>query len=93
MTKRNPDERLERFNVVLGTEDIAWLDQLATEIQTTTGAKPSRSEIIRAAVATLKELHRCAPRCPTKLMPLAQCKNGAGLVVAGILAVRRAATL
>jgi hypothetical protein len=92
MTKRNPDERLERFNVVLSLDDIAWLDHLAAEIQAGNGGKVSRSEIIRAAVATLKELHRCVPQCAPGLVPLADCKRGAELMMAGILAVRLAAT-
>ena len=93
MTKHNPDERLERFNIVLSLDDIAWLDQLGEEIEASNGAKLSRSEIIRAAIATLKELHKWAPRCPTKLLPLAQCKSGADLVMAGAIAMRRATTV
>ena len=92
MTKRNPKERLERFNVVLSLEDIAWLDNLAGEIQATSAAKVSRSEIIRAALATLRELRRCAPQCPARLIPLAHCKSGADLAIAGVIAVRLAAT-
>ena len=38
MKKRNPDERLERFNVVLSLDDIAWMDQLIAELLAT-GAK------------------------------------------------------
>jgi hypothetical protein len=93
MEKRNPDVRLERFNVVLSLEDIAWLDQLAGEIYASNGARLSRSEIIRAAIATLKELHKWAPRCPGKLLPLAECKSGADLVMAGVIAMRRATTV
>jgi hypothetical protein len=93
MAKHNPEERLERFNTVLSLDDIAWLDQLAAEIQASNGTKLSRSEIIRAAIATLRELHKWAPRCPTKLLPLAQCKGGADLVMAGVIAMRRATTV
>jgi hypothetical protein len=92
MTKRNPDERLERFNVVLSLDDIAWLDQLAAEILASNGGKVSRSEILRAAVATLGELHRRAPCRPDRLVPLAQCKSGSELAQAGVIAVRLAAT-
>lgn len=93
MTKHNPDERLERFNVGLSLDDIAWLDQLGAEILAANGAKVSRSEIIRAAIATLRELHKWAPRYPGKLLPLAECKSGADLVMAGVIAMRRATTV
>ena len=92
MTKRDPDIRLERFQVVLSLDDIAWLDALAAEMLAGTGAKVSRSEIIRAAIATLGELHQWAHLCPARLLPLAQCKSGADLVMAGVIAIRRAAT-
>ena len=92
MAKHNLDERLQRFNIVLGTEDISWLDQLAAEILASSGGKVSRSEIIRAAVATLRELHRCVPQSVPGLIPLADCKSGADLMMAGVLAVRLAAT-
>ncbi len=92
MAKRNQNIRLERFNTVLSLDDIAWLDQLGAEILATSGAKLSRSEIIRAAVSTLKELHRWAPSCPEKLFPLAQCNSGADLAIAGVIAIRVAAT-
>jgi hypothetical protein len=92
MAKRNPETWLERWNVVLAVDDVVWLDRLGAEIAAATSAKVSRSEIIRAAVATLKELHRCASRYPERLMPLAQCKSGTQLVVEVILAIRRAAT-
>jgi hypothetical protein len=61
MAKQRPHERLERFNVVLSLEDVAWIDQLGMEIQTTKTGKVSRSEVIRAAIAMLRELHRLAP--------------------------------
>jgi hypothetical protein len=35
----------------------------------------SRSEIIRAALAGMRELHRIAPLCPARFSPLANCKN------------------
>ena len=92
MAKHCPDERRERFNVVLGSEDVAWLDQLSAELLASNGGKVSRSEIIRAAVATMKELHKWAPRCPAGLIPLARCKSGTDLTLAGVVAMRRAAT-
>jgi len=86
MDKHNPDERRERFNVVLSIEDIAFLDQLAAEMAAT-GAKVSRSEIIRAAVAMLRDLHNAAPRCPARFHPLQQCRSGSELVIMGSVAV------
>ena len=88
MTKHNEHERRERFNVVLSLEDSAWLDELAEELLAGAGAKVSRSEIIRAALATLRELHRTAPDCPARFLPLAQCRRGSDLAVMGVLAVR-----
>jgi hypothetical protein len=88
MTKRNIDERLERFNLVLSLDNIAFLDQLAAEMRAGTGAKVSRSEIIRAALATLRELHRTAPDCPARFLPLAQCRSGSDLAMLGVIAVR-----
>lgn len=88
MPKHNRSERLERFNIVLSVDDSAWLDQLATEMLAGTGAKVSRSEIIRAAIATLRELHRAAPDCPA--LRLAHCRSGSDLAMMGVVAVRRA---
>jgi hypothetical protein len=88
MAKHNENERLERFNVVLSLEDRAWLDELAGEMLAGTGAKVSRSEIIRAAIATLRELHRAAPDCPARFLSLARCRSGSDLEVMGVLAVR-----
>jgi len=92
MARHNPDERLERFNVVLSLKDAAWLDQLGEEILATNGAKVSRSEIIRAAVAMMRELHKEAPRCPARLLPLGQCRSGSDLTLLGVIAVRHATT-
>jgi hypothetical protein len=70
------------------------VDQLAAEILARSGAKVSRSEIARAAIATFRELHRLVPSCreAAGLIPLARCKSGTDLVVAGFLAIRQAAT-
>ena len=87
MAKHNPDERMERFNVVLSLDEVTWLDQLAQEIAANNGAKVSRSEIIRAAVAILRELHNAAPRCPARFRRLAQCRSGSELVIMGSIAV------
>ncbi len=88
MPKHNTDERLERFNIVLSLDDSAWLDQLAAEMLAGSGAKVSRSEIIRAALATLHELHLAAPDCPARFMPLAQCRTASDLAMLGVVAVR-----
>ncbi len=92
VTKHSMEQRLERVNLMLMRDESEWLDQLGAEIREQTGAKVSRSEIVRAAIATLTELHRLAPACPTRLMPLSSCKSGSELTVVGVLAVRWATT-
>ena len=82
---------LERVNLMLTRDDSTWLDMLANEIRTNMGAKISRSEIVRAALTTMGELHRLAPMFPDRLMPLHSCKSRGELALMGILAVRRAA--
>ncbi len=81
---------LERVNLMLTRGDSAWLDTLANEIRVNTGAKVSRSEIVRAALSTMAELHRLAPIFPARLMPLHSCKSRDELALIGILAVRSA---
>lgn len=88
MKKSHGAERLERVNLMLGREESEWLDQLAAEILAATGAKVSRSEIVRAAIATLQEVHLAAPAYPTWLTPLGRCESGAALAQMGVLAVR-----
>lgn len=89
--RHNSDEdALERVNLVLKRRDSAWLDTLANEIRVSTGVKISRSEIVRAALSTMAELHRRAPMAPARLMPLHSCKSGDELALAGVLAVRLA---
>jgi hypothetical protein len=82
---------LERVNLMLTRDDSAWLDTLANQIRENTGAKVSRSEIVRAALSTMAELHRLEPMFPAWLMPLHTCKTERELAVAGILAIRSAA--
>ena len=89
MTKCNADVRLERFNVVLSLQESEWLNQLSAEIQAQTGAQVSRSEIIRAALAGLRELHRRAPLC-TRLVPLHTCTKGSDLTALAVLSARLA---
>lgn len=79
---------LERVNLMISREESAWLDQLAAEIRTRTGAKVSRSEITRAAIATLRELHRAGDAA--RFGSLVDCKSGADLSVLGVIAIRRA---
>jgi hypothetical protein len=86
--KPTAGERLERVNVMLSRQDSSFLDQLPEEIHTQTGARVSRSEIVRAALAGLKELHRLAPETPSRFVPLAQVRSGADLVIWMILAIR-----
>ena len=88
MQKSHSEERLERVNLMLGRQESEWLDQLAAEILAATGSKVSRSEIVRSAIATLGELHRLAPSCPARFVPLSSCKSGSELMVLGVLAVR-----
>jgi len=84
--------RMERFNIVLPREDSEWLDVLAWQIRAQTGAKVSRSEIVRAAIAGLRELHLRAPERPSKFVPLAQARSGSDLELIAILAARLATT-
>jgi hypothetical protein len=84
-TSGDVSSRLGRVNLMLTRQDSAWLDQLANEIRSTTGAKVSRSEIVRAALSMLRELDRLAPLC--------SCKSGDNLAAMGIVAARKAALL
>ena len=88
MGKHNREEQLERFNLVLSLEESEWLNQLAAEIQTETGVKVSRSEIIRVALSGLRELDKLAPSCPGRFVPLHTCQTGAELGLWAVLAVR-----
>jgi len=89
MSASTPSERLYRYNVLFTDSESAWLDQLAEEIHAATGAKISRSEIVRAAIAGLRELHRLDPATVPKLN---QCKSGAELAAVAYLAARHAAS-
>jgi hypothetical protein len=87
VAKARTSERLYRANLMLADADSQWLDQLAAEIHTATGAAVSRSEIVRAGIAGMKELHRLAPGCPSRFVPLATC-DGALLAQMIVLAIR-----
>jgi hypothetical protein len=82
--------KLERVNLMLSPADSGWLDELAAEIRTRTGAKLSRSEITRAAIATMRELHRYGDTL--RFGALAACKSETELSIAGVLAVRSGRT-
>jgi len=87
MTKATTGERLYRYNLLLADEESAWLDQLAEQIREESGAKVSRSEIVRSALAGLRELHTRAPECLSRFPPLTSCKSGADLSCLAVLAV------
>lgn len=81
----NSQERLERVQVMLHPADREFLDQLTGGIHERTGVHVSRSEIIRAGLAVLRELHRSGP------IPLTGCESGSDLAVAGMACIRLAA--
>jgi len=82
-------DRLARYNVVLTASESAWLDRFAEEIHNTTNARISRSEIIRAAIAGLRELHRLGSECP--FPPLTTAVSGEILSMLAVVAARLAA--
>ena len=57
-------DAMKRVNLILSREDSIFLDKLAREIDDRVGARVSRSEIVRASIAGMRELHRLAPLCP-----------------------------
>jgi hypothetical protein len=83
-------DAMKRVNLILSREDSVFLDKLAREIDDRVGARVSRSEIVRASIAGMRELHRLAPLCPARFSPLAGCKNEAALAVQMLLAIRAA---
>ena len=70
---------------MLSRADSDFLVRLGREIDKRTGAKVSRSEIVRASIAGMRELHRLAPLRPARFSPLAACKNETALAVAAWL--------
>jgi len=90
MSKSTTGERLYRYNVLFTDSESAWLDELAGEIEATTGVKVSRSEIVRAALAGLRELHRLVPERASRLAPLTNARAGSDLTLLAILAARLA---
>ena len=83
---------MRRVNLILSREDSVFLDKLAREIDDRVGARVSRSEIARASIAGMRELHRLAPLRPARFSPLADCKNETALAVQMLLAIRAAIT-
>jgi len=79
--RTNGDGRLERVNAMLSLRDRTWLDQITAEMHAT-GADVSRSEIIRAALAAFRELHRIAPHL------MQASRSGTELKSIGIAAMR-----
>ena len=79
----NGSKRLERVNVTLSPTDRVWLDQISKEVRVGGGAI-SRSEVTRAALAILRELHTLTPEM------LRKCQSGSDLEVVGIAVVRSA---
>jgi len=86
--KSTTEARLERVNLMLSREDSEFLDELSEEIHTSTGARVSRSEIVRAGIAGMRSLHTHAPECPSRFVPLASCRTGADLTVMIVMAIR-----
>jgi hypothetical protein len=81
---------MKRVNLMLSREDSVFLDKLAREIDDRVGARVSRSEIVRASIAGMRELNRLAPLCPARFSPLSTCKGGTALSVQMLLAIRGA---
>lgn len=82
----NGSGNLERVNLMIGRDESAWLDQLVGEIARR-GGKVSRSEIVRAALAMLRELHDLGDAVPFGIS-LGAAKRGSDLIVMGTIAVR-----
>jgi hypothetical protein len=82
-------ERLERVQLVISMDQSEWLNELASEIKQRTGAHVTRSEITRAAISALREMHRLGiAGC---FDSLADCTSCSELTVAGVVTVRQAA--
>jgi hypothetical protein len=82
-------ERLERVQLVISREQSDWLNELSGEIKQRTGAHVTRSEITRAAISTLREMHRLG--IAGYFDSLADCTSCSELTVAGLVTVRQAA--
>jgi hypothetical protein len=85
----NGDSQLVRVNLMLSAQDSAWLNEFSEEVRHLTDGRISRSEIVRAALAALREVRTFASR--EGVLPLEQASNGAQLIAMTVLAVRNLA--
>jgi hypothetical protein len=74
--------RFERVNIMLAPADRQFLQELSQQILEQSGAQVSGSELLRAGLAVLKELHR--------FDSLARCASGAAITAMGVMTVRAA---
>ncbi len=79
--------RLIRVNLMVSSQDSNWLDEFAHGVRRVTGGRVSRSQIVRAALAGLRELDRIA--ASGGALPLKEARNGAELVALTILTIRK----
>lgn len=79
---------MERVNIMLAPDESEWLDALVREIQAQNGGKVSRSEIVRAALAGMRELHSSSLKRPSKLVPFHLCRSGSDLMIIMMVAIR-----
>jgi hypothetical protein len=86
-TNQNGHERLERVNIMLSREDRRFLDQFAAEIRQQSGGSVSNSEIVRAGLAAMRELHRIG--ADSRYGPVTAARKGLDLRVLAVMAVRR----
>lgn len=84
------NSKLIRVNLMLSREDSDWLDEFAEEVRHKTGARLSRSEIVRAALAALRELNALG-RCGEAL-PIEQVRDGVELAGMSVLTLRKLAS-
>ena len=73
--------RLERVNVMLSPQDRKWLSEITGQFRSR-GVDISGSEVVRAALAALRELRAIAPDV------IRACRSGTDMEVAGIAAIR-----
>src|SRR6266700_1946180 len=86
--RKTASMQLRRVNLMVNEVDLAWMEELATEVRDNTGGSLSRSEIVEAGIDMMREMHRIPSATP---LPLAQCSPGALLRFAGVLVVHAAA--
>lgn len=86
----NRERKLIRVNLMLSREDSDWLDEFAEEVRHKTGARLSRSEIVRAALAALRELNALGRR--GEALPIEQVRDGVELAGMSVLTLRKLAS-